>query len=73
MTSDIRIDTLPLQARKGPLYPKKTPATKLPDLYVHHVDTVALNHGFYCSQPVRAVDGRPKPLVLSRISDFTAP
>jgi uncharacterized protein YecE (DUF72 family) len=58
---------------KGPFYPEKTPATKLLDFYVHHFDTVDLNNGFHRAPPVRAVDGWPKPLVLSRISRFTAP
>jgi uncharacterized protein YecE (DUF72 family) len=58
---------------KGPFYPEKTPATKLLGFYVHHFDTVDLNNGFYRVPPVRAVDGWPKPLVLSRISRFTAP
>jgi uncharacterized protein YecE (DUF72 family) len=75
MTCDLRIGTLGFhyEQGKGPFYPKKTPATKLPDFYVHHFDTVELNNGFYRLQPVRAVDGWPKPLVPSRISDFTAP
>jgi uncharacterized protein YecE (DUF72 family) len=75
MTCDIRIGTSRFHYMywKGPFCPEKTPATKLLDFYVHHFDTVDLNNGFYRLPPVRAVDGWPKPLVLSRISRFTAP
>ena len=59
MTCDIRIGTSGFHYKhgKGPFYPKKTPATKLSDFYVHHFDTVALNNGFYRLQPVRAAPG----------------
>jgi uncharacterized protein YecE (DUF72 family) len=75
MTCDIRIGTSRFHYMhwKGPFYPEKTPATKLLDFYVHHFDTVDLNNSFYRLPPVRAVDGWPRPLVLSRISHFTAP
>jgi len=58
MTRDIRIGTSGFHYKhwKGPFYPGKTPASKLLDFYVQHLDTVELNNSFYRLPSAHAFD-----------------